>query len=204
LLNAAEELLDFHRHGQEAIAAQDSGRHELAFRNRVAQAKQRDMAKITIFLKLPGNDLSVSGDTDEIDHDQVGLKPMRGVKSKCGIVFLADGILADVFESPANRASNVRLVIDEKNFFTDLHEIASYSEHRLCQQLVPAATLRVSGFSRARLNQRKLDTVLMVSARITVLKPNDNIPCTSTNHRISRDVTFTSETWQVMPMTNEK
>src|SRR5207248_5069265 len=60
------------------------------------------------------------------------------------------------------------------------------------------------GFSRAGLNQRKLDTVLMVSARITVLKPNDKIPCTSTNRRISREVTFTSETWQVMPMTNER
>lgn len=162
------------------------------------------MAKIAIFLKLPGNDLSVSGGTDEIDHDQVGSKPMRGVKSKCGIVFLADGILADAFESPANRASNVRLVIDEKNFFKDLHEIASYSEHRLCQQLVLAGALHAWGFSRAGLNQRKLDTVLMVSARITVLKPNDKIPCTSTNRRISRDVTFTSETWQVMPMTNEK
>src|SRR5438445_563654 len=44
----------------------------------------------------------------------------------------------------------------------------------------------------------------MVSARITVLKPNDNIPCSSTSRRISRDVTSTSETWQVMPMTNEK
>ena len=162
------------------------------------------MAKIAIFLKLPGNDFSVSGGADEIDHDQVGLKPMRGVKSKCGIVFLADGILADAFESPANRASNVRLVIDEKNFFKDLHEIASYSEHRLCQQLVLAGALHAWGFSRAGLNQRKLDTVLMVSARITVLKPNDKIPCSSTNRRISRDVTFTSETWQVMPMTNEK
>src|SRR5438309_9089420 len=116
------------------------------------------MAKIAIFLKLPGNDFSVSGGADEIDHDQVGLKPMRGVKSKCGIAFLADGILADAFESPANRASNVRLVIDEKNFFKYLHEIASYSEHRLCQQLVPAGTLHAWGFSRAGLNQRKLDT----------------------------------------------
>ena len=52
--------------------------------------------------------------------------------------------------------------------------------------------------------QRKLETVLMVSARITVLNPNDKIPCNSTSRRISRDVTSTSETWQVMPMTNEK
>jgi len=57
---------------------------------------------------------------------------MRGVKSKCGIVFLADGILADAFESPADRVSDARLVIYEKNFFQDLHDIASYSEHRLC------------------------------------------------------------------------
>src|SRR4030095_769560 len=129
-----------HRHGQETITAYDSGGHELAFRNRVAQAKQRDMAKIAIFLKLPGNDFSVSGGADEIDHDQVGLKPMGNVKSKCGIVFLADRILADAFESPANRASNVRLVIDEKNFFKDLHEIASYSEHRLCHWIERRST----------------------------------------------------------------
>src|SRR5438445_3422413 len=59
-------------------------------------------------------------------------------------------------------------------------------------------------FNSAPVAQRKLDTVLMVSARITVLNPNDKIPCNSTSRRISRDVTSTSETWQVMPMTNEK
>src|SRR5437868_14961124 len=52
--------------------------------------------------------------------------------------------------------------------------------------------------------QRKLDTVLMVSARITVLNPNDKIPCNSTSRRISRDVTSTSESLQVMSMTNYK
>src|SRR6267142_7027211 len=60
------------------------------------------------------------------------------------------------------------------------------------------------GFDSAPVAQRKLDTVLMVNDRITVLNPNDKIPCNSTSRRISRDVTATSETWQVMPMTNEK
>ena len=46
----------------------------------------------------------------------------------------------------------------------------------------------------APVNQRKLDTVLMVSARITVLKPNDNTPCSRTSRRICCEVTFTSET----------
>ena len=90
------------------------------------------MAKITIFLKLPGNDFSVSSGASEIDHDQIWPKPMRGVNSKCGIVFFTDGILAGALKSPADRASDARLVIYEKNFFQDLHDIASYSEHRLC------------------------------------------------------------------------
>ena len=132
MLNGAQELVDFHRHSQEAVTADDSGRHELAFRNKVAQAKQRNMAKIAIFLKLPGNDLSVSGGSSEIDHNQVGPKPTRGVNSEGSIVLFADGILAGPFESSADRASDACLVIEQKNFFEDLHEIASYSEHRLC------------------------------------------------------------------------
>ena len=84
------------------------------------------MAKIAIFLKLPGNDFSVSGSASEIDHDQVGPKPMRGVNSEGGIVFFADGILPGAFESLADRASDACLVIEQKNFFEDLHEIVSY------------------------------------------------------------------------------
>src|SRR5438477_10010568 len=148
------------------------------------------MAKIAIFLELLGNDFSVAGGTSKIDHDQVGPKPTRRVKSKCGIVFFADGILAGAFESPTHRTSDARTVIDEKNFFEDLHEIASYSEHRLCQQS-SCANCGVFDFGAVKLNQRRLETVLMVSARITVLKPNDNIPCSNTSRRISRDVTAT-------------
>jgi hypothetical protein len=33
----------------------------------------------------------------------------------------------------AERLSDACLVIEQKNFFKDLHEIVSYSEHRLCQ-----------------------------------------------------------------------
>ena len=90
------------------------------------------MAKIAILQKLLSNDSSISRGGREIDHDQVGSKPTRSVNCKCGIVFFADGILAGGFKNPAHGASDVRLVIDEKNFFQDLHEIISDSEHRLC------------------------------------------------------------------------
>jgi len=133
MLNGAQELFDFHRHSQEAVAAYDSGGHELPFRNKVAQTKQRNMTKIAIFLKLPGNDFSVSSGAGEIDHDQIGPKPTGGVNSESGIVFFADGILARPFKSAADRVSDACLVIEQKNFFENLHEIVSYSEHRLCQ-----------------------------------------------------------------------
>ena len=112
MLNGAQELLDFHRHSQEAVAAYDSGGHELPFRNKVAQTKQRNMTKIAIFLKLPGNDFSVSGSASKIDHDQVGPKPTCGVNSERSIVFFADGILPGAFESLADRASDACLVIE--------------------------------------------------------------------------------------------
>ena len=96
------------------------------------------MAKIAIFLKLPANDFSVTSAAGEIDHDQIGPKPTGGVNSESGIMFFADGILARTFKSSANRVSDACLVIEEKNFFEDLHEIVSYSEHRLYQWNAPA------------------------------------------------------------------
>ena len=138
MLNGAQELLDFHRHSQEAVAAYDSGGHELPFRNKVAQTKQRNMTKIAIFLELPGNDFSVTNGAGEIDHDQIGPKPTGGMNGESGIVFFADRILARTFKSVAERLSDACLVIEQKNFFKDLHEIISYSEHRLCQWSAPA------------------------------------------------------------------
>jgi hypothetical protein len=46
--------------------------------------------------------------------------------------------------------------------------------------------------------------ILMVIATILVLKKNDKMPWTRLNRRMVRDVTATSDTWLVMPMTNEK
>ena len=161
------------------------------------------MAKIAILLKLMSNDFSIGCGVGEIDHDQVRLKPMRSMNGEGGIVFFANGVFAGAFKSPAHRASDARLVIDQKNFFQDLHEIASDPSIGYASSW-RWPVRRTHRISRAPVNQRKLDTVLRVSARITVLKPNDNIPCSRTSRRISRDVTFTSETWQVMPMTNEK
>jgi len=40
---------------------------------------------------------------------------------------------------------------------------------------------------------KEIATRINCEREITVLKPNDKIPCSSTNRRISRDVTFTSE-----------
>src|SRR6476619_2152249 len=60
------------------------------------------------------------------------------MNSESGIVFFADGILARTFKSAADRLSDACLVIEQKNFFEDFHEIVSYSEHRLCQWSAPA------------------------------------------------------------------
>src|SRR5438105_1402186 len=133
MLNGTQELLDFHGHSQKAVATYNSGGDKLPFRNKVTQTKQRNVAKIAIFLKLPGNDFSVSSGASEIDHDQVGPKPTRDMNSESGIVFFADGILTRAFKSSADRVSDACLVVEQKNFFEDLHEIVSYSEHRLCQ-----------------------------------------------------------------------
>jgi hypothetical protein len=46
--------------------------------------------------------------------------------------------------------------------------------------------------------------MLMLIARIVVLKKNDNTPCIRDNLRSDREVTSTSETWLVIPITNEK
>src|SRR5438309_10209851 len=83
------------------------------------------MAKIAILLKLMSNDFSIGCGVGEIDHDQIRLKPMRGMNGEDGIVFFANGVFAGAFKSSAHRASDARLVIDQKNFFQDLHEIAS-------------------------------------------------------------------------------
>src|SRR5438067_11351945 len=96
------------------------------------------MATFAVLLMLPANDFSVPSPAGEIDHDQIGPKPTGGVNSESGIMFFADGILARTFESSANRVSDSCLVIEEKNFFEDLHEIVSYSEHRLYQWNAPA------------------------------------------------------------------
>src|SRR6185436_651919 len=60
------------------------------------------------------------------------------MNSESGIVFFADGILARTFKRAADRLSDTCLVIEQKDFFEDLHEIVSYSEHRLCQWSAPA------------------------------------------------------------------
>jgi hypothetical protein len=91
------------------------------------------MTKIAIFLKLPGNDFSVTSGAGEINHDQIGPKPTGGMNSESGIVFFANRIPARTFKSATDSLSDACLVIEQKNFFEDLHEIVSSSEHRLCQ-----------------------------------------------------------------------
>ena len=51
---------------------------------------------------------------------------------------------------------------------------------------------------------RSPEARLIESAKITVLKTNDSNPCTKARRRILCELTCTSETWQVIPITNEK
>ena len=46
--------------------------------------------------------------------------------------------------------------------------------------------------------------MLIVNAKMIVLKKNDKTPWSKLNRRIVRDVTSTSDTWLVIPMTKEK
>lgn len=48
------------------------------------------------------------------------------------------------------------------------------------------------------------DARLRLSARMTVLKPKESSPCSSTIRRMRREVTWTSEVWHVVPITKEK
>ena len=54
-------------------------------------------------------------------------------------------------------------------------------------------------------DQAAIDTAAFTAMAIkTVLKKNETMPCQSTVRRIAVLFTTTSETWQVMPTTNEK
>ena len=123
MLNAAQQLVDFHRHRQETVAAQNPGRHELPRRNKVAQAEQRHFRQVTVLLKLFGDDFCVGRGGGEINHDQVRTEPTRGVNGESGIVFFADGIFTRSFKSPAHDACDSRVMIDKKNFFQDRHKL---------------------------------------------------------------------------------
>ena len=60
-----------------------------------------------------------------------------------------------------------------------------------------------AGSSTAQLTN-KPEMMLMLRARITVLKAKERSPCSRARRRMEREVTFTSDTWQVIPMTKEK
>ena len=50
----------------------------------------------------------------------------------------------------------------------------------------------------------KPEIMLMLRARITVLKAKERRPWSKARSRIEREVTLTSDTWQVIPMMKEK
>jgi len=52
--------------------------------------------------------------------------------------------------------------------------------------------------------QNRLEMMLMLRARMAVLKTNESTPWMRASLRIRRDVTCTSDTWQVIPITKEK
>src|ERR1700733_6509858 len=51
---------------------------------------------------------------------------------------------------------------------------------------------------------RSPEARLIESARMTVLNTKDSKPCTNASRRILCELTWTSETWQVIPITKEK
>jgi len=61
-----------------------------------------------------------------------------------------------------------------------------------------------STFVEEQRSYNRPDTVLISSARMSVLNPNERTLWARVMRRIRRDVICTSETWQVMPTTKEK
>jgi hypothetical protein len=96
LLHCPQQLVDFHRHRQETIAAQDTGGGKVAVRSKVAQAKERHFREIAVILKLLCDGCCICRGSGQIDHDQVWAEPTRGVNRESGIVFFADGIFTAV------------------------------------------------------------------------------------------------------------
>src|SRR5207248_7241497 len=88
--------------------------------------------------------------------------------------------------------------------------LGRYSPLRGCASLAPchppfrlyARPVPIFQQSPKRTCQSNVAMVLIARARITVLNPKESMPWTSTSCRNSRDVICTSETWNVMPMTN--
>jgi hypothetical protein len=76
-----------------------------------------------IILKSLGDDCSIGCRGGEINHDQVRPEPARGVNGESRIVFFADGIFTRSFKSTPYDARDSRVVIDEENFFQDLHKL---------------------------------------------------------------------------------
>ena len=60
---------------------------------------------------------------------------------------------------------------------------------------------KACAFFRLKLYCSKPATTLMLSAKISMLKPNDSTLWTNVRRRISREVTCTSDTCEVMPTT---
>lgn len=53
-------------------------------------------------------------------------------------------------------------------------------------------------------HENRLEMILMLNPRMARLKTNETIPCKSASRRICCELIETSETWLVIPMTNEK
>src|SRR5579864_4087329 len=77
------------------------------------------------------------------------------------------------------------------------------AKHRARLSAMAEAREFRSGWQTAEQAQSALAKILTASARTPALKKKDNTPCASVKRRMLRDVTCTSDTWHVMPTTNE-
>ena len=80
--------------------------------------------------------------------------------------------------------------------------VAEAVRHRTC---IPVLLIRAPRKScTTHFAANSAEARLRLIARITVLNPNESKPCSRTIRRMRREVSWTSETWHVMPMTKEK
>src|SRR5205814_3595532 len=107
--------------GEEAVAGQDSAGNHFAFGTETGERKDRRVFERCIAVDLAFDVAAFL--TGGIDQDEIGLKPAGGVERELIVVLFADEIFSGAFQCSSDKTSDVGFVIEEEDFFGELHII---------------------------------------------------------------------------------